>query len=167
MKFYSEKLEQLFDTEEELKAAEGKKKRKSCASTCKSSCTACEDACKESCTEKAQAVEKQPSRKVLSANIDAAETKVAEAHNAYNEAKAKISELSKKYIEDVAAIENEARKVVEEAEAARAEAIQEFNKYYGTYSAFYTGDRAEQELQRALNSMNTIADKMWASFWGI
>lgn len=150
MKFYSEKLDQLFDTLEELQSAESVNSKK------KSKKVVVEE----------PVVEKQPeipTKKQLAAAVEAADEAVKEAYANYETAKAHAEELSKKYLAEVNAILDPAEKAVKEAEQKRYEAIRNFNNSYGAYQVTYTGARAADELVKAINSLNSksFKDLFW------
>lgn len=154
MKYYSEKLDKIFDTAEALKAAEAE-------------ATPCElddvdDDIKEAPKKE---IAKAPTKKQLAANVDDAETKLKEAYADYDVAKQKANELSKKYLEELNAILDPAKDAVKKAEQNRYEAIRKFNEAYGAYQVTYTGDRAAQEMLRAVNEINSIHKKFWDNFW--
>lgn len=150
MKFYSEKLDKLFDSAEELQLAES-------ASTKKKS--------KKIVVEE-PVVEKQPevpTKKQLATAVEAADEAVKEAYANYETAKANAEELSKKYLAEVNAILEPAEKAVKQAEQKRYEAIRNFNNSYGAYQVTYTGARAADELVKAINSLNSksFKDLFW------
>lgn len=152
MKYYSEKLNEMFDTPEALEAAEkavaSKKKKKA-------------------------AVEEKPventevaTRKQLAADVESAEEKVKTAYADYETAKAKVEELSKEYLAAVDAILEPAKKAVKDAEKARYEAIKKFNENFGAYQVTYTGGRAAEEMVKAINNINARANKIFRDmFW--
>lgn len=158
MKYYSEKLDKVFDTAEELRSAEAE------AAPCELADVDDEVETKSESKE----IAKTPTKKQLAANVDDAETKLKEAYADYDVAKQKVSELSKKYLEEMNAILNPAKNAVKKAEQARYEAIRKFNEAYGAYQVTYTGDRAAQEMLRAMEEINSIHKKLfsgWDNFW--
>ena len=153
MKFYSEKLDKMFDTMEELIAAETskKKKKKDVAATP---------------VEELPVEPAVPTRKELAAAVEDADAKVKEAYSNYEAAKVHAEELSKKYLEEINAILEPAQKAVKEAETARYEAIRNFNDSYGAYQVTYTGARAAEEWAKSLNNINARANKLFRDmFW--
>ena len=100
MKFYSEKLDKLFDTPEELQAAETSKKKKKAVNE--------QPVVDESAT--------VPTRKELASAVEAADERVKQAYADYETAKGKAEELSKKYLEEINALLDPAQKAVKEAE---------------------------------------------------
>ena len=152
MKFYSEKLDQMFDSMEELLEAETPKKKK-----------------KKAVVEEIQQTEEpaMPSRKELAAEVEAADQKVSEAYANYESAKIKAEELSKKYLAEVAEILEPAQKAVKEAEKARYDAIRKFNDSYGAYQVTYTGARAADDMMKAISNINSRANKLFRDFFWI
>lgn len=151
MKFYSEKLDKLFDTLEELQAAETpKKKKRSVEHT--------EPVVEEPAT--------TPSRKELATAVEAADEQVKQAYADYETAKTKAEELSKKYLEELNAILDPAQKAVKEAELLRYQAIRNFNDSYGAYQVTYTGAKAADDMMKAISNINSRANKIFRDmFW--
>ena len=150
MKFYSEKLDKLFDTPEELQAAETPKKKKKVVA-------------EQSIVDETATV---PTRKELATAVEAAEERVKQAYADYETARGKAEELSKKYLEEINAILDPAQKSVKEAERLRYEAIRNFNDSYGAYQVTYTGAKAADEMMKAINNINSRANKIFRDmFW--
>lgn len=147
MKFYSEKLNEVFDTVEELQSAEKSKSKKKKAPVVES---------KEETT---------PSRKDLAANIEAAEKKLADAYAEYEVSKKQVEELSKTYLESVSKILTPAKEAVKKAEQDKYEAIRTFNESFGAYQQVLTGDKAAKEMVRAINEINSLSRKIWNDFF--
>lgn len=162
MKYYSEKLNQMFDTPEALEAAENTAKK-----SCKhKACVKTDVNEKCSCKDEASKNVENPSKKQLAANVDAAEEKLKAAYAEYDVAKKQIEELSKTYLESVDAILTPAKEAVKKAEQERYAAIRKFNESFGAYQVTLTGDRAAKEMMRALNELNSIQRKVFNnSFW--
>ena len=158
MKYYSEKLDKVFDTPEALEEAE--------SAVC--TCNKVDDNFKNeklADTEKKD-LDKIPSKKQLAADVDDADARVKDAYAEYEVAKKQIEELSKTYLESVDAILTPAKEAVKKAEEERYEAIRKFNNYYGAYQTVLTGDRAAKEMIRAINEINSIQRKIWNNtFW--
>lgn len=158
MKYYSEKLDKVFDTPEALEEAE------STTCTCNNVDDNFEDE-KLGDTETKE-LNKIPSKKQLAADVDEADEKVKDAYAEYEVAKKQIEELSKTYLESVDAILTPAKEAVKKAEEERYAAIRKFNNYYGAYQTVLTGDRAAKEMIRAINEINSIQRKIWNNtFW--
>lgn len=155
MKYYSEKLDQLFDSKTELEYAEKSADLKKIMDA---------DDDEEDCEDTIS--EATPSRKQLASDVESAENKLKEEYANYEVAKQKVEELSKKYLEEVDSIMEPAKKAVQDAERARYEAIRKFNEAYGAYQVTLTGDRAAQEMVRALNDINNIHRNIFKNiFW--
>lgn len=152
MKFYSEKLDEMFDTAEQLQEAEkfsSKKKKKTVSEPVVTQETAT-----------------APSRKELATAVEAADEKVKQAYADYETAKGKAEELSKKYLEEIDAILKPAQKAVKEAERLRYEAIRNFNDSYGAYQVTYTGAKAADEMMKAISNINSKANNFFRDmFW--
>lgn len=159
MKYFSEKLNRVFDTEKELKAEEAK--LDSTQETSNNEDSRLKDVEKV----KENSVSKAPSKKQLAAAVEDAETALKEAHANYDVAKQKVEELSKKYLEEVDAILNPAKDAVKKAEQNRYEAIRKFNESYGAYQVTYTGERAAQEMLRTIHDIDKIHRDIFRSFW--
>lgn len=128
MKFYSEKLNKLFDTPEALTAAE----------------------------EEATNKQTELTKKELSQAIEKADAALDEAYKNYDEvrnAAAKILDESNKQVEQML---KDAKKKITVAEQERSNAIVQFNKQFGTYKVNYTGDRAKRESQRVNKMLDDI-----------
>ena len=155
MKFYSEKLNQIFDTPEELQAAEAATK-----STVKKKKAAATPA--EKPVESPEAI----TRKQLAADVESAEQSVKAAYADYEAAKVKAEELSKQYLAQVDAILEPAKKAIKDAEQKRYQAIKNFNEKFGAYQVTYTGARAADEMIKAMNSINSQANRIFRDmFW--
>lgn len=156
MKYFSEKLNKLFDTAKELKAAEAAARNE-------------EQKMDESCDEPVCSEDvfvKQPTKKELAAAITEAETVLENAYADYEVAKKQVEELSKDYLATIEAIITPAKNAVKAAEQARYDAIRDFNEQYGAYQTTLTGDRAAKELIRAINDINNLQRKAFNdAFW--
>ena len=152
MKYYSEILNEFFDSESALKEAE---------SLVECTCDNCDD---DMCERTAE-VEKTPTKKQLAANVERADKALESAKSDYEAARVKVEELSKKYLEEVDAILCPAKSAVEKAQQEKYDAIKEFNKTYGVYRTFYTGDRAAREFTSALKDLNAIQKLFYNSLW--
>ena len=141
MKYYSEKLNKLFDTEKALKDAE----------------TAAAN----------EAAKQELSKKTLSQKIEAAEEAVDAAYKNYEDTRnlaAKILEDSNKQIIDIM---NKAKAQITDAEKARTDAIVAFNQQFGTYRANYTGERAKREAKRIDSLASNILSGFMFPHWNI
>lgn len=134
MKFYSEKLNKLFDTEAELRDAE----------------KALNDA----------KVKKELGKRELAKNIEDAEANLDKAYQAYEDAKNEATKILDESNKQVIKILNDAKAKVAEAEKARTDAIVKFNQNFGTYRANYSGERAVRESNR----VHKLVDDLFKSF---
>ena len=146
MKYYSEKLDKLFDSLEELQVAEKSKSKR-----------------KTPVAEETQPA--IPSRKELAAAVESADAAVKDAYAQYESAKVKAEELSKKYLEEVNSIIDPAQKAVKDAEQKRYEAIRNFNNSYGAYQVTYNGARAAEEMMKAIRNINSKSNFFRDFFW--
>lgn len=150
MKFYSEKLDEMFDTLEALEAAEKSTKKKK----------------KAAVTEKDAEQPETTTRKQLANDVEAADEAVKAAYASYESAKAQAEELSKQYLAQIDAILEPAKKAIKDAEQKRYEAIKKFNDNFGAYQVTYTGARAAEEMIKAMNNINARANRMFRDmFW--
>ena len=164
MKYYSEKLNEVFDTPEALEAAENAVKKSCKHKSCtKTDVNNLNNKC--DCKDTSKNVE-GPTKKQLAANVDEAEEKLKAAYAEYEVAKKQIEELSKTYLESVEAILTPAKEAVKKAEQERYAAIRKFNESFGAYQVTLTGDRAAKEMMRAINEMNSMQRKVFNNaFW--
>lgn len=138
MKYYSEKLNRMFDSVKQLKAEEA--------------AASVEQTIKEEPTIE-DAKEQAPTKKQLAADVTAAEDALKKAYTEYDIAKKKANDLSEAYLKEISAILDPAKKAVKDAERAKYEAIDRFNKAYGPYQIVITGSRAAEEMLRALDEL--------------
>ena len=151
MKYYSEKLDKVFDTAEELLDAEKSTKKKT----------------KKGITEEVVTTKEPevPTKKQLAAEVEQADEAVKAAYADYETAKAKAEDLYKEYLAAIDALLEPAKKAVKDAEQKRYEAIRKFNDVYGAYQVTYTGARAAEELVKAINSFNSKTNRFFRDFW--
>lgn len=132
MKYYSEELKSMFDTEEQLLAAEE------------------------------TARQKKESAKVTKAKyakaVKDAETQVEIAHTSYDKAISKVQELQKEYDQKVKEIMDPAVDQLVKAQKDRADAITKFNDKYGTYTTTYTGNEALKEFDKFVDRFTKLFD---------
>lgn len=136
MKYYSEQLKSMFDTEEQLLAAEE------------------------------TARQKKESAKVTKAKyakaVKDAENQVEIAHKSYDKAISKVQELQKEYDQKVKEIMDPAVDQLVKAQKDRADAITKFNDKYGTYTTTYTGNEALKEFDKFVARCSKLFDNR---FW--
>ena len=155
MKFYSEKLDQMFDSMEELIKAETPKKKR-----------AKKDIPVQEVENPVDQDTKEPTRKELAAAVEQADEKVHAAYADYETAKIKVEELSKKYLEEFNAIIEPAKSAIKNAERERYDAIRRFNDSFGAYQVTFTGAKAAEELVKAMNNIDGRISKLFSnSFW--
>ena len=130
MKYYSETLKKLFESEKELKEAEKAYNDK--------------------------ATLKENTKKELSMKIEAAEEAVDAAHKNYEEARQYAIQLMDESNKEIIKIMEDAKAKIAEAEKARTDAIVAFNQQFGTYRANYTGERAQRESDRVNKMINDL-----------
>ena len=153
MKYYSEKLNKVFNTAKELKAAEAAAVD-----------TPVEDT--KAPVEEHQTESKIPTKKQLATEVEVAEEALKKAYSDYELAKKQVEELSKKYLEETNKILEPAKKVVKDAEQAKYDAINRFNTLFGPYQVIYTGSRAADEMLKAINDINARSRSIFDSlFW--
>ena len=158
MKYYSEILKKVYDTEDSLKAAETEAKKK----------------------EEANVASKN--KKALEEEIEAVIAKLNKAYDEYDKAKdeaatildessKKIDYLNKQITSELEDSNAKAEKLIEEAnekvKAATKEkhdAINRFNEKYGAYSKKYTGEEARKELDRQNNLFDSWFWDWFSSF---
>ena len=152
MKFYSETLKKLFDSEADLVAAESR--------------------------DAELKAEEQEKKNKISAEKKIAATKVQLAAEAYEEALDRYNEEKKKALKILDDAETEAAKVLnkanEEAEkilkdaeeklskskSDKFNAVAEFNKSYGPYKTVLTKEAAEKEYNRFISDIDNWLNKL-------
>ncbi len=122
MKFYSEELQKLFDTEKELKDAEKAFKDRQLV--------------------------KETTKKELSQKIEDADKAVDDAYKNYEKAREYAAKLMDESNKEIIKIMEDAKAAIAKAEKARTDAIIAFNQQFGTYRANYSGERAKRESER-------------------
>lgn len=138
MKYYSEDLKKLYDSEEELVSAE-----------------------KEAQEKKELA---EVSRKEMAKKVDMANTRIELAYENYEEAKKQVNEIVEEAKKKINEIIEPAKKEIKDAENERLEAIRDFNSKYGVYTETYTGDKAVEQYNRTINHFNSIFENIWEPF---
>lgn len=156
MKFYSEILKKLFDSEADLVAAESRDAQLK--------------------------AEEQEKKNKISAEKKIAATKVQQAAEAYEEALDKYNEEKKNALKILDDAESEAAKIInkanEEAEKIMNEAeenlrkakftkfnaVAEFNKAYGPYKTVLTPEDAEKEYNRFISDVDGWVNKLTRFF---
>lgn len=147
MKYYSEKTNKHYDSEQECLDAEKQfdedsKKRELAVA------------------EKKALVSKQ--KKELSDAIANADKKVDEAYQGLEAARKEAAAIIKEARERANALVNEAAKKVETETSERATQIAKFNEQFGPYMVTYTGSKAEEEYNRMVHQIREMFD--WNPF---
>ena len=149
MRYFSDKLNKFFETEEECKNAE-----KETADVTENKDT-CECKVKDTPIASKEVSQKSVKKQLLT-NIDSCRNAVDKAYSDYEIAKdkaAKILEESNKQVEDIL---NPAKDNIKKAQEAWYKAIDEFNNKFGPYVLYYTGERAAKEYVRLNHIFNDI-----------
>lgn len=149
MKFYSEKLEQLFDHMDDLVAAETQADAKAQEQNTNGECET-----KDETKDEKALISKE--KKALADAIKGAEETVAEAQDEFNEAKKKASEILSNAQKEAHEVILEASKRLSSAREEQYKALKEFNKRFGPYTQQYTGEKAYAEFKKHLESFNDI-----------
>ena len=154
MRYYSDMLNEFYETEEQCKEAESDAiknleapEESPCDDCTEGKCSECN---KIETPEAEQQEKKDLTKKDLADKVQRCEEKLKEAYELYSVAEQKASDLSKKYLKEIDEILSPAKKAVKDAEAAKYQAIKDFNDSYGVYRVSYTGARAAEELKRSL-----------------
>lgn len=146
MKYYSETLEKLFNSEEELFAAEERaeklaneeKERKN----------------KLSADKKMAATKVQLATEEYDKAVDAHEAKKKEVLKELDEAENKAAEIIKKANAAAEKKLDDARNELRKAKIAKINAIKEFENSYGPYKTVLTGDAAKKEWEKIESSID-------------
>lgn len=128
MRYYSDQLKKVFDTEPELLAAE-------------------EAALQELETKKA-------TKAKLAKAVEDATKDLDDAYEALELAEAQVRELQKEYDAKVDALLNPVNERIRDCAKAKAEAIKCFNETYGVYTTSYKGEDALKEFKKIQNQLD-------------
>ena len=139
MKYYSEKLDKIFDSEDELKKAEAEKE------------------------EKDLIVEKEKTalstaKKAEAEKVQLTDKEVDEAQENLKVVREKAQAIIKSANKEAESMLKEAYKKLSEAQEHRFTALKEFNEKFGPYKTYYTGEKAYNEFQKTLNYFDNIFD---------
>lgn len=135
MKYYSEVLKKVYDTEEELKNAESSAEKVEC------------------------------SKKELAKKVEQADKRIELAYDNYSEAKKKVNSIIDEANKKIKEVMEPARKEIKDAELAKTEAIKEFNSKYGVYITTYSGERALKEYEKFAKTFDSMLDKFFTTSW--
>lgn len=142
MKYYSELLDKLFDSDEALVKAEN-------------------DFNDQLLKKEEDKKQISKEKKELSQKIEEAEAALDAAYENYEKAKAKVVELKKETDQKCQDIIKEAKLQLKAAQDCKYARVQSFNEKYGPYSVSYTGDRALKEMNRHLSWFDDLINSFW------
>lgn len=137
MKYYSDKVQKLFENEEDLKKAEKE--------------------FDEAQAEKEKRKEELLiTKKEMASAIEKANLNIDEARENYANEYKKAEEIISKARQEAEDILKPAREKIEEAQRKKYDAVKEFNKKYGPYTVSYTGEKAYNEFKRNSDWFNSL-----------
>ena len=157
MKVYSEILDKLFDSEKDcLKAEkdyaiEQKKQEKA------------KIAEEEKLKEEKALISKE--KKEYADKIAQTEEQLKSARENYKLAQDKAAEILEESNKQVSEILNSAKEEVKKAERAKRDAIVEFNNKFGAYTKSYTGEKAIEEFNKAVDLFTNPLVDLFKNFW--
>ena len=142
MKFYSEVLDKLFDSEEEVTTAETEYN--------------------ESLVRQEEAKKKvSKEKKALADEIEKADAELDKAYKYYEDAKQEVLLRKKNVDEECQSIMKEAKEYLKDAQANKLRLVEQFAEKFGSYSVSYTGDRAQKEMNRHLSWFDDLINHFW------
>lgn len=150
MKYYSEVLDDKFDTEEELLKAEEEYKT-------------LQQSKKEKADKERALVSKE--KKASADIIKKAEDEVSVAQEKFNAAKKEAQEIldeARKQAEDII---RSSSKELSVAQEKRYRALRDFNEKFGPYTVSYTGEKAYNEFKKAVDYFNDLFDWSWNNWF--
>lgn len=142
MKFYSEVLDKLFDSEAEVEEAEN---------------AHAEKLVKQEENKKQISKEK----KALSEEIDKADAELDKAYKYYEDSKQEVLLRKKNVDKECQDIMKEAKEYLKDAQTKKLELLEQFTNKFGSYSVSYTGDRAQKEMNRHLSWFDDLVNHFW------
>ena len=172
MKYYSDKLDKLFDTKEQLfkeekmyddKLAFEKAQLEAKEVQLKAEAEAEQKATSKRKKELSDEVEK--ATKHLDEAYKFYEAERAKAKDIYSEAQKKADEILKKAKKEADELIDIAEKEVKKASEKKTLAISEFNKEFGPYKTVITGDKAIDEYNKMIRNIDNTFAKFWDSFF--
>lgn len=164
MKYYSEKLNRNFNTEKEcLKAEKQYEREKTYIKNNKplNEGQTAELVAKDKVNKSLVSKEK----KEYADKITQAEKLLEQANKDYSIAQDKAAEILDKSNKEIKDLLDNAKAKVTEAERARRDALLEFNKKFGPYTAHYTGEKAIEEFNKAVTRFNEPIYDLFRYFW--
>lgn len=166
MKYYSEKLNKPFDTEEECIKAEKEfdKEQKRIQ----------EELDKAIAAKKEEEEKYNASKKELAKTIEAIDKKIAEANSVREVARQKATEIINEAKQKANELLSAANTKVKEAQQEKYKAISAFNEKYGPYTISLTGDKAAEEYKKVIKEFsnnflefNNLIGNFWLDNWRI
>lgn len=153
MKYYSETLKKLFESEDELVAAE-------------------ERAEKLNKEEQEKKNKISALKKIAATKVEVAVKAYEKAADAYEKKKTEVLEILDKAEQEAADIINEANKEAEKqlqlandefkkAKKAKFDAVAEFNKSYGPFKTTITNEQVEKEYDRFISDLDNWMNKLY------
>lgn len=137
MKYYSEKLDKMFDSEDDLFKAEEEK------------------------AENELAVEKEKTalskaKKAEAEKVQLADKEVDEAQENLKKVREEAQTLIRKVNQEAEVMLKEAYAKLSKSQENRFNALKEFNEKFGPYKTYYTGEKAYNEFQKALSYFDNM-----------
>ena len=153
-KYWSDLLNDKFDTEQELFAAEKAYRDREQAKK--------EKELNLSKQKKQLADEISKQKKQLADEISECDKKIDEALKELESAKAECAKILEESNQQVEKILKTAREKVKSARTAKCDKITEFSNKFGCYTVYYTGDRAAKEIKRLDGEFNAILNSLFS-----
>lgn len=141
MKFYSEKLDKLFDTEELLNKAEIEAHEKEVALK------------KET---EAKELQKTNEKKELAKSVEIAENELDIKYKEYDSAKEQARAILKDAQNKANKLVSDAYNNVKKAQENKYKAVENFNKKFGAYTKVYNGTDAYKEYLKTVDRFNSL-----------
>lgn len=168
MKYYSEKLDKIFDNKNDLFNAEKAYEQEKAAFEAK-------EAQLKAKQEEDNKI-KSKRKKELSDKIEEASKNLDEAYKFYEAEKSKVKDIltgaQKKADDIIKQARQEAQKLIDiaEKEVKKASeqktlAISNFNKEFGPYRTVITGDKAIDEYNKLVRNFENTFSNIWKGFW--
>lgn len=142
MRYYSDKLNKIFKTEEELTAAEKE----------------FDDLNAKKEKEKNELL---VTKKEMAAEIEKANLSIEEAMENYAKVYKEAEEIVNKAKSEAAELLKPAKKNIREAQYNKYEKVKQFNNKYGPYSVSYTGEKAYNEFKRSSDWFNYLLNEFF------
>lgn len=100
-------------------------------------------------------------KKQLAKAIEEADEKVTQANKEYEIAKAEAKKVAEEADKKIDEIFTNAENKIKEAESSKFKLIQKWNEEFGTYNKTYTGKKALEEYEKAINRFNNLFKFFW------